>query len=145
MVITFKYKVLPDEFSNGSKKPIVKLTLKGNSKTPIDVIGLLDSGADVSVIPRGLAEFLDLKIGEKEVSKGIGGEINVWNSHFNITVQQNHENYNFKNVPVQVSEDDTMPIIIGRHGFFNKFEIRIDEANECIKLKRKTGRIFRGK
>ena len=141
MVISFKYKVLPDEFSNGAKKPIIKITLKGNNQIPIDVIGLLDSGADVSVIPKGLAEFLNLKFGNKEISKGIGGEINVWNSHFNIIVQQNHETYKFKNVPVQISEDDTMPIIIGRHGFFDKFEIRIDEARESVKLKRKTKKI----
>ena len=137
MAITFKYKVLPDEFTNDTKKPIVRITLKGENQIPINVIGLLDSGADVSVIPKGLADFLNLRLKDKENAKGIGGEVPVWNSRFQIMIQKDHERYKFDNVPVQVAENDKMPIIIGRAGFFNKFEIRIDEKNEKVILKRK--------
>lgn len=136
-MIKFNYKILPDKFTNGTKKPIVRVTLRGNNQTPLEVIGLLDSGADVSVIPKGLADYLNLKLGPKDISKGIGGEISIQNSSFQITVQQKHEIYHFENVPVQVAEDDTMPIIIGRKGFFDKFIVIIDEAKEVVRLKRK--------
>jgi hypothetical protein len=43
---------------------------------PIRVYALIDSGADLSVIPKALAEFLDLDLsGKEETSFGIGGEI----------------------------------------------------------------------
>lgn len=136
MTLVFKYDVLPDEFSNDTKKPTIKLTLRGNSQTPIDVIALLDSGADVSVIPKGLAEYLNLKLGLQGQSKGIGGEINIWNSAMSIGIQHGHEKYNFNNIPVQVAENDNIPIIIGRAGFFSKFLITIDEKDKKVKLKR---------
>jgi len=43
----------------------------------------------------------------------------------------------FENVPVQVAENDLIPIIIGRAGFFDKFEITIDEKRQRVKLKKK--------
>jgi len=137
MTITFKYKVLPDDYTNDTKKPIVRITLQGKNAIPIDVIALLDSGADISVIPKGLAEYLNLTFGKKDTSKGIGGEITIWNSSFDIYIQGTRdEKYSFKKVPVQIAENDTFPIILGRTGFFNKFVILIDEKNQKVKLKR---------
>lgn len=136
MAIQFKYNILPDEFSNDTKKPVVKITLYGKNETPIDVIALLDSGADVSIIPKGLAEYLKLNLKNKDVSKGIGGEIKIWNSSIDIGIHGGHENYNFRNIPVQVAEDDTIPIILGRAGFFDKFIISIDEKRQKVRLKR---------
>ena len=136
MAIIFKYGILPDKFSNDTKKPVIKLTLYGRNATPITVLALLDSGADVSVIPRGLGEYLNLEFGNKSTSKGIGGEIGIWSSFFDISISQNHEKYSFKRIPVQIAEDDSIPIIIGRAGFFKKFLISFDEKNQKVKLKR---------
>ena len=136
MAIIFKYNVLPDTFSNDTKKLTIKITLHGRNKTPIDVLALLDSGADVSIIPKGLAEYLNLKLKNKDTSKGIGGEITIWNSLMNIGINGGHENYLFRNVPTQVAENDTIPIILGRAKFFEKFKITIDEKNHKVRLKR---------
>ena len=136
MAITFRYRTL--DGANETKKPVVKLTLKGRSGTPIEVLGLLDSGAYVSVIPRGLADFLNLKRGSPTHSKGIGGEISVRDSHVNIQVRasRGHERHNLVCVPVQVASDDNVPIIVGRSGFFDKFTITFDEKRHSIRLKR---------
>jgi hypothetical protein len=136
--LIFKYNSLPDEFSNGNKKPIAKITLKGKNSVSLDILGLIDSGADISVIPRGLAEFLKLKFEVEQISKGIGGDIKVWNSKVDITVRGGHEKYEFTNIPIQIAENDNIPIIIGRAGFFEKFEITIDEKMQKVKLKRKS-------
>jgi predicted aspartyl protease len=139
MGIVFHYQILPDTYTNKIKKPVVRLSLKGNTPTTVNVVALLDSGADVSVIPRGLADFLNLKLHDKNEAKGIGGTISIWNSEVNIKVTNGHENYNFK-IPIQVSEDDSVPIIMGRSGFFDKFKIIIDESSERVELKRLTQR-----
>lgn len=109
----------------------------------VNVVALLDSGADVSVIPKGLAEFLNLKLHDKNEAKGIGGKISIWNSEVNIKITNGHETYNFK-IPIQVSEDDSVPIIMGRSGFFDKFKVIIDESSERVELKRLTQRATKG-
>ena len=141
MAITFRYKTL--DGANETKKPVAKVTMKGRNGTPIEVLGLLDSGADVSVIPRGLADFLNLKMGQSSTSKGIGGQISVTDSHVDMQVRgsRSHELHNLGGVPVQVASDDSVPIIIGRSGFFNKFTITFDELNSKIRLKRNNERL----
>jgi len=136
MTLSFKYGILPDKFTNDTKKPVIKITLHGRNQMPIDVIALVDSGADVSLIPKGLADYLNLRKGKKEISKGIGGEIGIWNSSINITVRGGHERHLLKNIPIQIAEDDNFPIIIGRSGFFEKFKVTIDEKNKRLNLKR---------
>ena len=118
------------------------MALKGNTPNIVNVIALLDSGADVSVIPKGLADFLNLKLGNKDEAKGIGGKIVIWNSEMTIKVSNAHENYTFV-IPVQVSEDDSVPIIMGRQGFFDKFKVIIDENSERVELKRLTSKIVK--
>jgi len=139
MRIVFHYQILPDTYTNKIKKPVVRLSLRGNTPTAVNVVALLDSGADVSVIPKGLADFLNLKLRDKSEAKGIGGIISIWNSEVNIKITNGHENYNFK-IPIQVSEDDSVPIIMGRSGFFDKFRIIIDESSERVELKKLTPR-----
>jgi len=138
MAIKFKYRILSEKICSQRKKPNIKVTLRGRSRMPIAVHGLLDSGADITVIPKGLAEFLDLKFGKKDVSRGIGGKIIVWKSYVTMMVRNAHEKYTLRNVPVQITDTDSIPLIIGRAGFFEKFEIIIDEAKEVIKLKSKS-------
>jgi len=141
MAITFRYRTL--DGANATKKPVVKLTMKGRNRIPIEVLGLLDSGADVSVIPRGLADFLNLKMGSATQSKGIGGEISVTDSHVDLQVRgsRSHETHNLVGVPVQVASDDSVPIIVGRSGFFDKFTITFDEKRNKIRLKRNNERL----
>ena len=141
MGIVFHYQILPDTYTNKIKKPVVRLSLKGNTPTSVNVIALLDSGADVSVIPKGLADFLNLKLHDKDEAKGIGGKIVIWNSEVEIRVSNGHENYNFK-IPIQVSEDDSVPIIMGRKGFFDKFRVIIDESSERVELKRLSSKVI---
>ncbi len=140
MAITFRYRIL--DHAGTSKKPVVKVTLQGRNQTPVEVLGLLDSGADISVIPRGLAEFLALRLGAPTSSKGIGGEIRVRDARLNVQVRANrgHEVHQMVDVPCQVADDDGVPIIIGRRGFFDKFTVTIDERKGSIRLKRNNER-----
>lgn len=114
--------------------------LKGDGNTSFQFIGLLDSGADFSVIPQDVAELLGLKLtGQKEKVRGIGGWIESVNENVFISVSKGHENYSFKllvkvilGTPEQTGD---IPIILGRNGFFNLFKITFDQANERVSLK----------
>jgi len=138
--MTFKYKridrpePLPPTIS-----PMIPVTFKG-SKGMIDAVCLLDSGADVSTIPRGLAEIIGLDLsGEKEEIQGIGGSIEAIVSRVLIIIQRKHEKYQIsaevRVIPPQDNEDK-FPILIGRKDFFESFNITFKESNRKIILKK---------
>ena len=137
MVLSFNYHTLPNKKGSNIRTPSIPVTLKGRAETSIQVYALIDSGADLSIIPKALAEVLNLDLsGEINKSYGIGGEIKVKNSKMKVTINKNHERYMF-DIPVQITlEGEEPPIILGRAGFFNKFIITIDEDKQKIRLKR---------
>lgn len=137
MVLNYNYHQLPNKKGQNVKTPTIPVILKGRSVTSIEVRALIDSGADVSVIPKALAEFLDLDLsGETDKSYGLSGEVNVKNTKMEISLGKGHEQYTFK-IPVQVIlTGEEPPIILGRNGFFDKFIVSINEPNQKIKLKR---------
>jgi len=137
MTISYKYKYIKRQDGVQKKLPYIPINLKGNCSFWVEVMALLDSGADVSVIPLDVAQLLDLDLtGEENKANGLGGEVRIKNSKMLVNVKHAHEDYNF-NIPVQVILDKTKaPPIIGREGFFDKFSIEFDHLNQRIKLKR---------
>ncbi|MCR4327490.1 MAG: retropepsin-like domain-containing protein [Nanoarchaeota archaeon] len=137
MVLSFNYHQLPNKKGSDIRTPTIPVTLKGKSEAEIRVYALIDSGADISVIPKALAEVLNLDLsGKSESSYGIGGEIKVKTSKMGVTVAKGHEKYNFM-VPVQIIlGGEEPPIILGRRGFFENFIVTLDESTKKIKLKK---------
>jgi len=139
MSITFKYKFTKrPEPLNPIYTPSIPVTLAGR-KESVDAIALLDSGADLSVIPNGLANILGLELSkETEEVYGIGGSLNSKTAIVQATIKNAHEKYSFK-IPVKViidELDDEFPILIGRDGFFENFEITFKESARKITLKK---------
>ena len=147
MSISFKYKKIKRADGVERKLPYIPIEIKGNSYW-IQTMALLDSGADISIIPKDLAELLGLDLtGEKTKANGIGGEITVINSRVLVRIKNPHEKYEFE-IPIQIILEETKaPPIIGRDGFFDKFIIEFNHYEEKIKLKNivigeKSGKFF---
>ncbi|MBI9018789.1 MAG: retroviral-like aspartic protease [Phycisphaerae bacterium] len=135
MGLIYHYKLLPGKKGSQIKTPSIPVFFKGNSSLKMNTIALVDSGADCSVIPKGLAEILNLDMtGPKQDSYGFGGKIECIESNVNITLKQNHEKYEFK-IPVLISSNDSCPIILGRNKFFDKFKITFDSKHQKLILK----------
>lgn len=95
---------------------------------------LIDSGADVSVIPKTEGEALGFKIeeGEKvEDINGIGGQIPVVNRV--ITFNIGCENLTAKIAWALV---DDIPPIIGREDIFDVFDIEFRQREKKVKFQR---------
>lgn len=137
MTLSFDYRKLPQKKGGDVRVPAIPVTFKGNGSFPVEVIALIDSGADVSIIPKDLAELLNLNLsGDISTSYGIDKKIKVKNSRVEISVGKGHETHTFT-IPVQVILEGDPPIILGRNTFFNKFIVSFDEESQKIKLKQK--------
>ena len=137
MTISFRYKGVKRPDGTIVKTPSIPLIIIG--RETFETIGLLDSGADISAIPKSIADLLGLNLeGEISFAYGIGGKVKSIESSMKILIQKGHERYSF-NIPVKIILDDyDFPILLGRAGFFDKFVITFDQENERVLLKRRT-------
>ena len=138
MSITFRYMESPNPDGTFYKRPCIPITFS-NGAEKIEQIALIDSGADVCAMDyrRALKFGLDLS-GQRIKSYGVTGSIDSVITNVQIDVSRGHEHYSFQ-IPIRILFSDSNRIIhtlIGRKGFFDKFRITIDEANQRITLKR---------
>ena len=138
MSMTFKYKKISRHDDVGDTyNPSVPVTLiHGNSS--VDVIALLDSGADISVIPKGVAEILGMSLScEKEIVIGIGGTAEAASSSMVVVIAKGHEKYSIRSsVKIIFDNGDTFQPILGREDFFENFHITFKEDEKKIVLKK---------
>jgi hypothetical protein len=133
----YNYKAVKRPDGTTVKTPSIPITLRG--KEDFYTIGLLDSGADVSAVPREIAEILglDLSAGNKP-AHGIGGKVDATDSKMHVSLRKGHESYDFE-IPVKVIMGNyEFPVLLGRTGIFDKFTVTFDQAQEKVSLKRNT-------
>jgi|SRR3989338_486334 len=137
MSLTFKYKRVKRPNNTEIKSPSIPVTLSGSGGR-YQFIALLDSGADISVIPKEVAELLGLDLsGKKEEARGIGGKVPAIQTKMNIELGKPHEIHSH-NIPVKVildGKDEEIPVLLGRAGFFDKFLITFNQKEEKVILK----------
>lgn len=137
MVLTFKYKKVKRGDSE-IKSPSIMVALWRQGQR-YEFISLVDSGADISVIPKDVADLLGLDLtGKVEEARGIGGKVPAVQTKVNVELGKPHEKYSFE-LPVKVilkDSDEEIPILFGRLGFFDKFIITFNQKEEKIILKK---------
>ena len=141
MTLKYRYKDVPRSNKTSDKTPSIPMTLSG-SATKFNFTVLIDSGADISAVPKYVAELLGLDIsGEKEETFGIGGAVPAVESRMHVEFGKPHEKYSF-DLPVKVilADCDFSPLI-GRNVFFDKFVISFKQNEEKIELKAVTNNL----
>jgi Aspartyl protease len=99
-----------------------------------EVLMVVDSGAEVSLITKTLGEELGFSVtyGEKiEVGQGVGGEIEYVYRTIDLTV----DGYTFK-APLAwvISDSNDIPLLLGREVVFDLFDIKFVQAEEKIEF-----------
>jgi len=142
MVMTFKYKLTKRPDGTTIKTPSIPIMISGK-KESFQVIALLDSGADVSVISKDMAELLGINLNkESHKSFGIGGSVSSIHSNMNIIVERGHERYPL-NIPILVILDEySFPPLLGREGFFDYFTVTFEQRNQRVSLKKFNEKTF---
>lgn len=137
MTLIYHFKKLPGKKGALIKTPSIPITFGSSSSLKLSEIALVDSGADCSIIPFGLAEVLNLDLsGDKSVSWGLSGEpIECIETKVKLNFGNSQENYSFE-IPVLVSPNDNCPVILGRKGFFERFKISFTARQGILTLKK---------
>ena len=135
MTIVFRYKTVTRPDGTPVKTPSIPIFLIG--KETFETTGLLDSGADISVISKDIADLLGLDLsGETHPAYGIGGKVDSIESKVSITLEKGHEHYEIS-LPIKVILGQyDFPFLLGRIGFFDNFVISFDQSNEKVSLKK---------
>jgi len=138
MATSFKYRA--DD--KGVYRPYIPIRLTHKDKH-IDVLALLDSGADACFIPRGLGEYLGYDLNQEgEYSYGVNSKFKVLRSTITITIKIDHRDYTIPAVPVNICLEDEKDkdlktfILLGRRKFFDEFEVRIREKDKKVYIKK---------
>jgi hypothetical protein len=142
MTIYFRYKSTKRPDGTVVKTPSIPILLSEN-KDSFQIIALLDSGADISVIPKDLAELLGLDLNKKpHKSFGIGGEVESIESGVKITIEKDREKYEFKMPVLVILDEYSFPPLLGRDGFFEEFKITFEQTGQKVWLKKNVDNQF---
>ncbi|MEK7617405.1 MAG: aspartyl protease family protein [Patescibacteria group bacterium] len=132
----FKYRELnlPSPFSKKQKlqRSVIPISISSNSVS-LRYEALIDSGADFSILPVGLAEILEINLDKLskiyftgatgDVTEGIISEINL-----ELEGEVFKTKIVFASLPKNVG-------ILGQYGFFDKFVVKFDLVKKEIELK----------
>jgi len=138
MAITFRYVHVPRQDGTLRKAPFISIFVRTKENKLMRIVALLDSGADTTVVPKGLAEILGLKEKEESIETGgIGGKVKVKKSKMSFQISSSREKYSLV-IPVLILQDNTedVPLILGRQGFFENFHITFRQNQEKVTIKK---------
>jgi hypothetical protein len=122
--VTYSY--IKDTF--GSYYPKIPIKIFSNSEV-LDLEVLVDSGADITLIPKTLGETLNLKRTNLRYIGGVGGRMGYYLNDLKVEIAGKKVT-----IPVAWSTQDTVPILLGRAGVFEKFKFCFDDKNKIISV-----------
>lgn len=142
MPLIYKFKKEKLESGGYVSRPKILVRLSGESFT-MDVVALLDTGCDITVIPENLAKALGLKMtGKKEKLFGFRESSEAIKSSLNMSFlgKEDRQTEKLNNVPVlvvlQSKGDENEDMVLGIERIFDEFEITLKKHRNEIILKR---------
>ena len=135
--IKYKYTPIPNLSDDNGKfirRPILKIYFAG---TQLSAYGLIDSGADNSMMNIGYAKLLGINLDEnnRKRFRGIMGEsVDCYMTKVTI-IAEYFEKYPLT-IPVAFIDSQNVDVLIGQDGFFDKFKIKFEKDHETFELSR---------
>ncbi len=117
------------------KRPILELELVGKSGTKTNAVGLVDSGADTTMLNIQYADFLGAKIDSKKTRNilGVGnGTVPVYVSTFKFKIKQMGDRE--IEVPAWYVDSNNVDILLGQEAFFEMFRIKFEKDHDTFEV-----------
>ena len=138
----FKYKkvIAVDRDTNKeviSYYPVIPCIFESGSVKSRLMEGLLDSGADGVVIPKALAEILELDLEPTDDPMVVVGDrtLERYIAKVDLVIGRGGRTVKFKNVNLSIPKQGDTPILIGRNPVFRSYEITFIEAERRLIMK----------
>ena len=128
----FKYDKKVNEETNISYFTPTANIILINENESFETSAMIDSGADISVMSKDVAEILRLKLGKETKLKAFGGEVKCKETKINIILKGKKNQFQLFGVKALVVDSDEIDFILGREGIFNNFLITFDENNKKV-------------
>lgn len=111
----------------------LRLSFQGN-KTPY-MEGLLDSGSDGLLIPKRIADFLELPDLGVAKSSGVGGKFKGHQTQVELSIGRGGREIKFGLVVAFVpDQEQDIPLLVGRTPIFDEFQVIFEEFNNLFHL-----------
>ena len=133
------------------RRPRIEVIFRKNSETrdietnpEFRTHGLVDSGADICLLPRQIADILkvDLSKSKKTETTGAGGKFTTYQTKIYLEIFYRNKSVGVDMVDVSIPEKDPEGIVIeqnvllGRRQLFKKYEITFNEYEKTILFKK---------
>jgi len=135
-MISFKYQRERSKLLGIILRPIAEVYFEDAGGREIRTLMYIDSGADISLIPKALGETLGLEL-EKEDIKEITGVGNARIPVIIKKVKMRIGNVEFE-ARVAWALEEGVPPLLGRLNVFDRFDINFREGDKIIEFRRKT-------
>lgn len=151
----FKYRTDFVKDETGKKRPVPRPRIEivfrkypdayDKEKNPeFRTSGLVDSGADISFIPKQIADILQLDRDEKtkKKSKSASEEFYTYRANVYLEVIYKGRRVGIDSVEVAIPEKDKLEgevehrVLLGRQGLFDKYEIIFNQDEKTVTLRR---------
>lgn len=131
----YKYTSTPTFSENGRivKRPLVEIEMAGKERK-VNAVGLLDSGADSTLVNIQYAKVLGIVLDEKKKKDFVGiqdarmscylGELSFRVKHVDKTVV----------IPVAFIDSPSVDVLLGQEGFFDAFKIKFEKDHDTFEL-----------
>lgn len=121
--VSFRFEQRESRNLGRLNEPIITVWLRSPKTQEWEKIRMLvDTGADFTILPRYLAVLLDIdlkKEAQKITTSGVGGDQAVY-LFSNLEVKVGGF---LREIPVGFSESNKIPPLMGRHHFFETFQV----------------------
>lgn len=116
------------------KRPILNLEITGKTGNTLEVIAVIDSGADTTTLNIQYADFLGVVLDKTKPQEimGIGqGKVPMYRGTFAFTVKDLGEKIE---VPAWYIDSDHVNILLGQEVFFERFRIKFEKDHDAFEV-----------
>jgi len=116
-----------------TKRPIVELELLGKSEN-LNVLGLIDSGADTTLMNIEYAKVLGINLEQAAKKEFLGiGSVRVTTFLSSVTMKVKHFDTPIT-TPVAFTDSASVDVLLGQEDFFECFRIKFEKDHDTFDL-----------
>jgi hypothetical protein len=119
--IKFEYTQVRSQLGEVALRPLLPLTLIHDHRS-IDVLGLVDSGGDINILPHHLGKSLGLQWEQCGILPTLGGALGQLETRA-VVLMAKIEPFSVISIGFGWSVSDNSPLILGRTNFFQLFSV----------------------